>query len=431
MTLANLLFVGGGIVAAVCGIVMLVWALFADRSRGRRRCCKCWCDMDQLDSLRCPKCGREAKEERALYRTRRRWKWATASVLPLLLATSLVVQPKVQRDGWGSVMPATLLIVLLRFDDRQWVLDGIQYHITETHINLATGAPMYVPTHDNLWRWQWRWLAHSILTRIEGETQSSRRMTYHSWLSASADSGGSATLRQRCVDALVRELAHHDGNVRNSAAIYSIDYEDIESSISRAVALLNHDDPRTRIAGVTSLRLISVRTGQGVSALIDALSHEDPEVRIAALSAISSTAQYSRPVPEAYAPVYALEHDEDGNVRYQRIQTLVNLQEEGESWNTIRAALRHDDPHARRGGLDAAAERYPRPSAVSALMIECLDDSDADVRQTAAWLLPGIDSEVLLRHADLLESFRSHDDPKVRDAVSSMFDWDDGSEYER
>jgi hypothetical protein len=62
------------------GMVLLLWALFWDRSRGRRRCPKCWYDMAGVPGLRCPECGKEAKSERQLSATRRRWRWAAAGV---------------------------------------------------------------------------------------------------------------------------------------------------------------------------------------------------------------------------------------------------------------------------------------------------------------------------------------------------------------
>jgi hypothetical protein len=45
---------------AAAGMVLLAWALFWDRSRGRRRCPKCWYNMEGVPGLRCPECGREA-----------------------------------------------------------------------------------------------------------------------------------------------------------------------------------------------------------------------------------------------------------------------------------------------------------------------------------------------------------------------------------
>lgn len=59
--------------AAALGVALV--ALFAGRSRGRKRCPRCWYDMTgaAAGSLRCPECGHEANGERELLRTRRRW----------------------------------------------------------------------------------------------------------------------------------------------------------------------------------------------------------------------------------------------------------------------------------------------------------------------------------------------------------------------
>ncbi|MEM9167990.1 MAG: hypothetical protein AAGB48_13315 [Planctomycetota bacterium] len=67
-----------GTVAA--GAALLLWALYFDRSRGRRRCPKCWYDMAEVQGRLCPECGRTAKHEARLYMTRRRWGWAAAGL---------------------------------------------------------------------------------------------------------------------------------------------------------------------------------------------------------------------------------------------------------------------------------------------------------------------------------------------------------------
>ena len=414
--LAHAFIWSGAILAGLCGTALLAWALFSDRSRGRRRCGRCWYPMDHAASLRCPECGHEAKSDRAHYRTRRRWKWAAASLLPLLLATFLAVQPKVQRDGWGSIVPATVMILLLRVDDRQWVIEGIEYHISEWH-SMGIDIGFHAPADEQLWRWQWRILTRSILMRLEEETLVFDRTKYHTWLSASADAVGDVALRERCIDAIIRDLSHADASVRHSAAIYSIDDEDIDGSIKRAVGLLDHEDTRTRISGVRSLLSIANRTRQGIPALIDALQHEHAEVRSDALWAIGVMAKDRGPVPEAFDAVYALEHDEDGNVRLRRIITLADLQPEDEAWKTIGTALRHDDPYVRRGGLNAAYMVHRPPSHVSLRMIECLGDPDATVRQSAASIVPRIDAFYLMDHSALLQSFLNHDDSDVRSAA--------------
>jgi hypothetical protein len=73
-------------IAGVLGLAALAaagWALLADRSRGRRRCPKCFHAMDPAIGLVCPECGKDARQERRLFRTRRRWKLAAAAVVLL------------------------------------------------------------------------------------------------------------------------------------------------------------------------------------------------------------------------------------------------------------------------------------------------------------------------------------------------------------
>ena len=83
-TWAPVIFLIGGALALI-GVVVMIWALLADPSRGRRRCPKCWYDLSQTQGLRCSECGHEVRRERQLHKTRRRWRWA-ALALVLILA---------------------------------------------------------------------------------------------------------------------------------------------------------------------------------------------------------------------------------------------------------------------------------------------------------------------------------------------------------
>lgn len=98
------LFVGAGWVSVLGAGVLLAWALFWDRPRGRRRCRKCWYDMSGAPGLRCPECGREARREGGLFRTRRRWGWAGVATY-LLVAGWCIGQAPAYRDGgvWAAV----------------------------------------------------------------------------------------------------------------------------------------------------------------------------------------------------------------------------------------------------------------------------------------------------------------------------------------
>src|SRR5690242_19963936 len=71
----------GGWVVAGLAFAVLAWSVWGDRSRGRRRCPRCWYDMAGVSGLVCPECGGRAARERSLLRTRRRWRWAAAAMV--------------------------------------------------------------------------------------------------------------------------------------------------------------------------------------------------------------------------------------------------------------------------------------------------------------------------------------------------------------
>lgn len=108
---------GWGLVAL--GVAMAVWALLWDRARGRVRCPRCWYDM-RGGGLVCPECGRVVKSERALRRTRRRWGWAVAGVVIVLVGAQMWDQPGRRREGWTRAVPTSVLVFLARpADPRQ------------------------------------------------------------------------------------------------------------------------------------------------------------------------------------------------------------------------------------------------------------------------------------------------------------------------
>jgi hypothetical protein len=76
-----------GATLSAAGAALTAWALLAGRSRGRRRCPKCWYSMAGVPGTRCPECGKDARRERRLFKTRRRRKWAALGIFLLLLGT--------------------------------------------------------------------------------------------------------------------------------------------------------------------------------------------------------------------------------------------------------------------------------------------------------------------------------------------------------
>lgn len=90
-------------------LAFLAWALVGDRSRGRRRCPKCWYDL-RTDSTTCPECGHSPKTSVGFYRARRRWTSAIAAFSLLLAAAATTLYPRVETRGWATLVPSWLLV---------------------------------------------------------------------------------------------------------------------------------------------------------------------------------------------------------------------------------------------------------------------------------------------------------------------------------
>ncbi len=346
-----------------------------------------------------------------------------ASLVPFAIATFLLLWPKMQRDGVGSVVPVTVLIFFLQFDDSGWIINGIDHHIdpdTSRHIRDGTA------TGDTLWRWQWRWLGRSVLNRIGDEDYDPyTHMRYHDWLSGSRDFSEDSALREKITQAFVRDISHTDVLIRRSAVVFSVDPTDVDGSLARVLPLLLYDDDeRVPHSALFALALIARNSGTGVAPLLEALEHHDPVVRRSAVAAIARAVaepgQHDH-LPGAYEAVLAMKDDPDGDVRERRIQTLARFQSDEEAWDTIKSAWQGDDPYARRGALYAAIGRSPRPDFAALMVIEALDDQDNRLRLFISHNLRRfLESEMFIEHVDRLEALVDHEDPDVRDAVKSM-----------
>ena len=106
-----LFWLAGGLLG-IAGLWLAYWSLLSDRAKGRKRCPKCWYNMQGAEGLRCPECGQTAKGERKLLKTRRHWRWALLAVVLLLGSFSLEAVPKFQGSYWRLNCSTTLLLLL-------------------------------------------------------------------------------------------------------------------------------------------------------------------------------------------------------------------------------------------------------------------------------------------------------------------------------
>ena len=139
---------GVGAIALIVGGILVLWALFADRSRGRKRCPKCWYDLTASPGMRCSECGFVARTERKLRKTRRRWR---RGVVGLFIIAVGLAGPgyREYHDDWHRLVPTTALIL--------WMPD------LEKKQPKLYGSLESRMADDRLADWQWEWLLDRCL----------------------------------------------------------------------------------------------------------------------------------------------------------------------------------------------------------------------------------------------------------------------------
>jgi hypothetical protein len=139
---------GAGVVV-LAGIAVTIVGLRLDPAKGRRRCPGCWYDFAAMavDTV-CPECGRVAKSEGELGRTRRSGRLALVGVGIVLLAYFVSATGRVLSLGWKAAVPTTVLI-----GGMEWLPNTlIQPTLGTMDGSLASRIERF-----ELWDWQVEW----------------------------------------------------------------------------------------------------------------------------------------------------------------------------------------------------------------------------------------------------------------------------------
>lgn len=102
----------GGQALGGAGVAVVLWALLGDRllkGHTKRRCPKCWHDLSATPGLTCPECGKTARSEARLFRSRKRRRLAAAGVVGVVLGTGAIALPQLRGPYWPLLLPTPVL----------------------------------------------------------------------------------------------------------------------------------------------------------------------------------------------------------------------------------------------------------------------------------------------------------------------------------
>lgn len=155
---------------AAAGVVLLGWALFWDRSRGRRRCPKCWYSMEGVPGLRCPECGREAKSERSFFRTRSRYRYAMFALLVMAAGCPIWSVPRVRIEGWFGFIPSSALALVAPVGDKSWEEEmSPDWRVLHPPSGSLLDRSLQRLCRDHWWSWQSQLLLGRVIHTHPGE----------------------------------------------------------------------------------------------------------------------------------------------------------------------------------------------------------------------------------------------------------------------
>ena len=414
----------GGAVVGLLGLWLLYCSLLRDRSKGRRRCPKCWYDMSVAESLRCPECGNDAKRTADLLRTRRRWKGMWWCLLVFLAAGLLWVQPQIQQDGWVSVMPKTALILYLRLGNTETIFSELERRaqVDVGDFNPAvTGMMMFDIT--SLKQWQWRLVGNACIELKKGDPDISERQLLLLWLCRASISviGEDA---ERFFRGNLSFLEDADPGIRSDAAGYCADARWPEIATESIRPLLDDPLQQVRKGAVLGLRLLGHHSPAPVPFLLEALKDDNSEVRLYAAAAFGSIAQYGEEPTEIFETlVDVYRSDSDVRVQARALSAICKFESQrARAYEFMREGFSSPESVLREEAISSLTSMDQFDEAFDLeFALKGLDDESLDVRFYAAWLLNArISTESLRPHQELLRELEESDDENVRRAVSQQ-----------
>jgi len=229
----------------VAGLAIALWALWADRSRGRLRCPRCWYDLGGVRSWRCSECGHRATTERSLRRTRRHWRLAMAGACFLALGGAAPLVASVG-SRWPRHVPTTVLILGLSMIEDARRADGWKREALEELLWRRIGVETALDgNRSDLKDWQWRLLLRRAMRHVP--PGAGPRPPRGKWATVLATGLGRGAVHRA---GLVGEfMQRYPGQVVLSVPVYCPQGKPVPFAISVTTPFAR---PRLRIRSVTA-----------------------------------------------------------------------------------------------------------------------------------------------------------------------------------
>jgi hypothetical protein len=337
------IFYGAAAVLVLGGVIAFPFALFRDRSRGRRRCPKCWYDMSGTPGLTCPECGRTAKRERKLHRTRRRWRLAALAVLLIIAGLGTWYGEHVRRVGWVKAAPTVYYIARLPDLDQNTTLRELAERVQ----------------NGELRQWQYHLLLHRCIGILEAQE---------------AEPGTLVEVAD--LIAMIVGLGQSGPNFAPWGCWARVSDADETRAISALCGLLEHEDRDVRISAIGAISGFEGHHASATLALLGQLLSSDWKVRDRAANQLRSVIVY----PNApHFPFWTL--------------------------NPLNGVSHFDPQEAEWSGfLDDVTRCGTNVDCALSHFVDGLDSERPEVRAIAIWALtrlPDVDADTRLRVLDL------------------------------
>lgn len=376
MTFIDIILHALGWLLIAAGAVGIVWSLFLDRARGRKRCPNCWYDMRGVENLTCPECGRVIKKEKKLFQTRRHWWQFALAILLIILGCADFFWIRVREVGWVKATPTFVYIALLPELDALTTLPELERRVHRFELT------------DQ----QYSSLVNRCIGIIEESDDVDELLNALTMLTT------------------VEQSRHGANRWRHTSPISDSQYDEIAPAL---LPLIENDDRNVRLMSTSLLGSLVSRRSDVIPAVLSQLSDDDPAIRDAAAFAFGFVSRRDSKIDDRVAlMLYQDLIDHTATSRTRQIEYFRSLRECHNTPECQRAQLiegtRLSDPLVQAMCIWALGRGWRDDQEVRKILISSARGNVWDTRQTAISALSQLPLDDLIEQV-FREEFKRFD----------------------